>query len=337
MSKNLRHSEQSTACHFGRHNFLPLGGVPIAIGRGLLLLLLMFGNRYAYAQNTGSGPYLNSWHTYRVVAGNATNPREWDITDGTDTIHLANSMAWCDIPALASGNADISICFTDSVFLPLGPTWHLLYRELSAATGSCIAARQFTINLTENTFYLTMDADSQDCKPEDGKVFRWDELENINFQCSFPFTVTMHKEASLTINHWKFDGAFTFDNGTHTIADITASMGTANGGTINTFTNLGGGQFRVEVSQPVTSTLTEVSIYITLTLSGYVYNGVTATLTLENGIINSGVAGVTNTNDNLLRPTEGPPDNVADPALRDRVQNMTFLPLPATSNITIAD
>lgn len=308
----------------------------------LVAVILLAGKRYGSAQNTGAGPYLNSWHTYRVVVGSSLDTREWDITNGTITRTLSSSMAWCDIAALSGGYADISICFTDSVF-GTGETWYLRYREISSTTLACTAARQFTINLTENNFYLTLDADDQECKPESGQVFRWEELENINFPCSYSFVVTMHKEAALTINHWAFDAEITPSNGTHSIVGYTAAVITANGGTINSITDVGGwygiandGRFRVEVSDPDTPTLTEVAITVTLTLSGYVYNGVSDTLTLYNGIINSGGTGVTVSPDNLLRPTEGSPDNVADPALRDRLQIITFMPLPATPNITVS-
>jgi hypothetical protein len=273
--------------------------------------------------------------------GNAANTRQWDITDGASiTRTLTGAEAWCDIAALAGGNADISVCFADSVFASNGP-WYLRYREISVSTGACIAARQFTINLTENEFFLTLDADFQDCKPESGQLFRWEQLENVNFQSSFSFVVTMHKNASLPINHWAFDGNLSFDNATHTIVSYTASVVTANGGVINSLTDGGAygaandGYFRVEVSEPTAPALSEVSILVTLTLSGYVYNGVTATLTLSNGITNSGDLGLTITPDNLSRPTEFAPDNVADPALRDRLQSITFLPLPATPNITV--
>jgi hypothetical protein len=117
---------------------------------------------------------------------------------------------------------------------------------------------------------------------------------------------------------------------------------TANGGSITALTDVGGmygiandGIFGVRVSNPVTPTLTEVTVRITLTLRGYVYDGVKATLTLTNGITISGSSGNTKTSDNLGKPTAGPPDNVADPALRDREQSVTFEPLPPTTNIVM--
>jgi hypothetical protein len=305
----------------------------------------LFSVHFTFAQNTGAGPYLNSWHTYRVVVGSALNTREWEIINHDTTIvrALDSSMAWVDIAALSGSNADISICFTDSVF-NLTETWYLRYREISVVTLSCVAARRFTINLTENNFYLTLDANDTLCKPEDGQVFRWEQLFNVRYECSFSFLVTMHKEATFTINNWAFDGTLTFDFLNHIIVGYTATVVTPNGGTIDALIDVGGGYgiandgiFRVEVSDPVTPTLTEVTVQITLTLSGYVYDGIEATLTLTNGIINSGTSGLTITNDNLLRPYEGPPDNVADPALRDRLQTVVFNGLPATPNIAIND
>jgi hypothetical protein len=103
----------------------------------LTVVILLLGMiRYASAQNTGAGPYLNSWHTYRVVIGNSADLREWEIInhDTTKVRPLVNGMPWVSIAALNGSNADISICFTDSVFNTT-ETWYLRYRETSAVTG----------------------------------------------------------------------------------------------------------------------------------------------------------------------------------------------------------
>jgi hypothetical protein len=305
-------------------------------------VLLLAGYCYVNAQNTGAGPYLNSWHTYRVIIGNSADTRQWDITDGTITMNLTGAETWCDIAALSGSNADISICFTQSVFT-VGSTWLLRYREISASTGVCTSARQFTINITENNFYLSLSGDDMVCKPESGQAFRWEQLDGVNFPCSYNFIVTMHKEASFAINYWSFDALIASSNGTHSIASYSASVITANGGTAS-ITDVGGsygsqwdGNFKVQVSAPTVPNLDSVAISVTLTLNGYVYNGVSDTLKLFNGSINSGSSGLIISPDNTSRPMEGPPDNVLDATLRDRLQIITFLPLPATPNITIVD
>jgi hypothetical protein len=304
----------------------------------LIAVILLLGmNRYAHAQiNTGAAPYLNSWHTYRVVVGNVLDPREWEIINHDTTIvrPLDDAMAWCDIPALSVSNADISICFTDSVF-NLSETWYLRYRERSIITGTCTAARRFTINLTENDFYLTMDANDTICKVESGQVNDWTNVDNETFNTVFTYRVTLHKLAGLTLTGWSFDAVIDLLPVNHayvsyTVAVVPVSEGAA------TLTDLPvnlDGQFNVSMSPLSTPDLTEVSVDVVVTLNGLLHNGIRATLRLLNGQAISGVTGTIITFDNTDRPIAGPPDNVTDAALRDRLQVIVIDPLPATQNI----
>jgi hypothetical protein len=306
----------------------------------LTVVILLSGMAcYVYAQpNTGAGPYINSWHTYRVVMGGSTNDYEWDIvnTSGTDTLHIATKsggdlVGWVDATRNGTNN-DIAVFFDDVVF-DSGQTWELLYREFAA--GTCVAARKFAISLTVNDFYLTLAPNATICKDESGDVFDWNNVDNEPFNTVFTYRVTLHKVAGLTLTGWSFDANIALSPVNHSYVSYTVAVSPVGEGTASvtdTPTSLDG-QFTVNVTPPATPNLTIVSVDVTVTLSGLLHNGVGATLNLLNGIANSGATGPIITFDNTGRPTEGLPDNVADAALRDRLQVIVIDSLPATQNI----
>ena len=321
--------------------------VPPSGGRGFLLLiaitLLLASTRYASAQNTGASPYLNSWHTYRVLIGNSSNNYRWDmvnLANTADTINLANKSG--DIAsyvnaALAGTNNDISVYFGDANGFTVGQTWELLYREYSpSAPGNCVAARKFTITIEANEFFISLAANDAVCKSESGAVHNWDDVDNENFNTIFQYTVTLHKAANHTLTGWAFDGVVSLSPVNHSFVSYTISVDAAEQGTatlVDTPTALDGA-FRV-VASPSSlnpATTTSFPVIVTVTVSGLLHNGFAATLNLTGGQATSGSTNAILTDDNTDRPNVLR-DGVSDALLQDRAQVITVNPLPATNNI----
>jgi hypothetical protein len=302
-----------------------------------VVTLLLGMNRHVYAQNTGAGPYIDSWHTYRVEMGNSANTYEWDITQvgSTDTTNLATRaggdlVGWVDATRSGIYN-DIAIFFGDANFDP-SQTWELLYREF--ATGTCIAARKFTIRLTTNDFYLTLAANDTLCKNESGDVLDWNNVDYEPFNTVFTYRVTLHKVAGFVLTGWSFDASINLSPANHSYVSYTVAVSPVGEGTASIVDGAPlDGIFTVNASGLTTPSRTDVSVDVTVTLSGLLHRGITTTLSLVNGQAKSGVSGPILTFDNTGRPTSGSPDNVADAALRDRLQVIVIDSLPATQNI----
>jgi hypothetical protein len=313
----------------GRHNAFAYGL------KVLLLLLAMAGSLALFAQNTGAGPYVDSWHTYRITVGNSANTVEWEIINADTTVvrPLSDAMQWVAIPALVGNIADISVCFTDSVF-GAGERWYLRYREYNGA-GTCVAARRFSIDLTDNDFYLSLAANDTICKPQSGQVFDWTNVDDETFTTEFTYRVTLNKVPGYVINSWSFVADIDLDPGTHsfesyTVNVIPAAEGTATITDDGTWDPLLDGLFRVSMTAPTTPDITSLSVDIVVTIRGLLHDGLRATLTLLNGQATHGV------NSNITYDNEGKPreaEGVTDVALQDRIQIVMIDPLPDTENI----
>lgn len=311
----------------------------------LIVLILLSGayNIYAQTVNTGAGPYLNSWHTYRVIVGDPSNTIEWDITDHTGTNVINNFSPvpdWVVIHTLSGSNADISIFFDQNRFVQ-GNTYYLRYREFTDPS-TCVAARRFEIIVTENDFYLTLSPDESHCKQGSGALNdSWSDVETEFRTHSFSYVVTLHKDENFTINGWSFQGNIdlTPTGHNHNLDDYTISVqpltaGTAtliDDGTVESvyYGPENNGFFRVNLSGLNPANLDSVNALVTVTVSGLMHQGVTATLTLDNGFTTHGVNS-NRTFDNTTMPTSAE-QPVA--ALRDRQQVIVLNPLPATHDI----
>jgi hypothetical protein len=316
------------------------------MGLGLLLSLLMLiaGSFNASAQvNTGSYPYLNSWHSYRVEVGDGSNTRQWDIVNEDESITRdlsSTTHLWSSINSLDGTYADINIFYTDTLFA-VGDIWYLRYREYSADEGTCVAARQFTIEIFENDFYLSLDDDVEVCKtPYDGMVCSWDTINDATetFNTSFTYRVTLNKDSDYEINGWSFEATIdltpvghnhTFND--YTLEVVPVSEGTATLVDDGSYGSDLDGYFKASMSGLTTATLSSVAVDVVVTVNGLLYEGVTASLTLENG---QAIAGVNNniTLDNEDRPVDA--DGVTDVNLQDRLKVVIINPLPATHDIS---
>jgi hypothetical protein len=224
----------------------------------LTAVILLFGmNRYASAQNTPDGPYLNSWHQYSVTKGVAAHTATWHLelaSNRSTTVPLNNGL-WVDINLIV-GIEYISIYFTElEGFTITAPNnhWFLVYSEWdNLAPGVCTARREFEINITENSFYLSLPATGSVCNSRTEDV--WDNsvefLNNPGRSSTVEFTVTMNKVAEFLIDRWRFRGTISFPSGSTVLDPLnpfaTTPSGTSVSGGNWTITN-NGGNFDLEV------------------------------------------------------------------------------------------
>jgi hypothetical protein len=313
----------------------------------LTTILLLAGTRYAHAQNTSSEPFVNSWQKYRVPMGAAANSVTWELRkDNKDNLTgkldlstlFSENEKWMDIYSEdVSGDdyAAIEIKFEDTNFAN-GETWYLVYSEWDGTegTGNCIAMRSFEINLEENTFYLSMGDDDDDCNSLHGVVLNWNDINEQAIESYVEFTVQMNRMDDFDMNSWSFSGAISFDQDYDFIRvrsvgdELTGSSDAGENFTISD--DDGSGTFTVSVdAEDITASEPDPladNDFITLRVfvSGLVYEGETVTLTVSNGKAKSGSNYPKETDDNTNKGI-------------DRIQNNEILPLPATSNIAIVN
>ena len=202
----------------GRLLFSPLGGV-----RGGLLLLLLAGPRYAYAQNDSENPYINSTHLYRVAMGNTGNTVTWELFDNLAdvadfTLSGAGKPAW-STPAIVGLNAEIEIKFVSTEFTE-GETWYLVYSEMNG--DACVARRVAPdITIEANQFNLTVPLWASGCNTYIDTI--WNNNDTIWHPrpMAVELRVHMDKASSHAVREWRFTGTVTV-NGVFTIpaADV---------------------------------------------------------------------------------------------------------------------
>lgn len=321
-------------------------------------MMLAAGLSKVYAQNTSAQPYINSEHMYRVPLGDISNNVTWVLqnhpTSPTVTYNLTDGRSdygkvWVDTSLINKATIDsaaVELKFINDLFVN-GQTWYLIFseRDSNPANGSCIARRSMNIAITENTFYLSLGGDDEDCNRLNGRVLNWDDIlmNGSNHSGSvWPiptyliYRIFMHKASNFTLSTWSFNGTVAPLLGNYSIlgfetsAGTGALSGTSNGGGAFTITNTGAGTFSVVVNSPVNSGDIIDYIDIRVNLTGLVFRGENARLTLSNGIARSGSAYTVITNDNLLYP-------IAPDVPGDRQQELEIWPLPATSNIVLND
>lgn len=310
----------------------------------LILLLATFAllaqTGYAHAQNSSTAPYFNSTHRYQVTMGNSANTVGWKLykgtianaatppTDGTSYMLTPSGTQTWAVPAVDGSNAYVDITFADNVFAAADGTWTLIYSEYSVVNGNCVAIRTMQITPEANTFYLTLSADASDCHPLNGEVLNWDAINNTPVEAPQTYTVTMHKSDLFHTKSWEFTATPSFDGPsgyTYSGAGKEAYTGTSSAGNSYTVTYTATTVKVVVVT--TTNNTSEETVSFPVPISGLVYKGVDATISLTEGVARSGTTYEVVTNDNLKLPAVPP----------DRSQTITLLPLPATSNIAIVD
>jgi hypothetical protein len=298
----------------------------------VLMFVLAFAQPMdAQAQNNSANPYINSTHLYRVPMGNTANDVTWELFDNlaeAADYTLNGIQSWATAAQVGS-NAEIEIYFDDAVFTT-GQTWYLVYSEMNGS--NCVAKRSVTINPVENTFYFSMGADASDCHPLDGEVLNWNDVDDEKPGVNLDFTVTLHKTYNFNIKSYTFSGTVATTGYTFT----GATLGTVGGATLPATdytiaynTTLKTFTVTINVSPLYDGASTDevtVDIVLQVAVAGLVYQGDDVTVALTGGSATSG------TNYTVLTDVDDPPPN---PTKQD--QQLTILPLPATTNIAILE
>ena len=282
----------------------------------------------SFAQNTGSLPYLNSEHAYRVAIGEFLNiQRVWYITDkSTDTIQLTDALDYVYIITEATidgGNEDISILFDSDEGFTIGP-WFIQYYEYDE-THSCIAAREFPITISDNTFYLELGVDDAACNDQSGEINDYGDIDTESFPTVLTYAVTMNKAPNFNVTSWVFDAKVTFANTLYSLDSLTAAVTTTDGGSV-VVTDLGNDSLNMEIT-----TIPASPSLVVVTLTVYVYGPVLSdeivNVTLSNGQAFTAASGVPTviTEDNILYPPLFP---------GDRERDVTVRRIPGTLDIT---
>jgi hypothetical protein len=296
----------------------------------------------AQAQNNSANPYINSTQKYRVKMGNSTNTVTWELQNGSGPITAVTNSStyggetYINIATEPEGSdtyAYIEIKFLDGLF-DNGDTWTLIYSEWNGTVGSgnCEAKRSVTINPVENTFYFSMGADASDCHPLRGEVLNWNDVDTETPGVNLDFTVTLHKTYNFNIKSYTFSGTVATTD--YTFTGVT--LGLVGGATLpaTDYTigyNTTNKTFAVTINVPplydgARTDDATVNIVLQVAVAGLVYQGDEVTVALTGGSATSGTNYTVNTD------VEDPP-----PIGTNLDQELTILPLPATSNIAVLD
>jgi hypothetical protein len=300
----------------------------------LTVVILLSGmTRYASAQNTSATPFIDSWHLYQVGMGNVGNTVTWQLmqdnyTTPTTTLSLTDALAWVDTTLIDGPLLDettIEIKFVDAFFND-GDVWYLVYSEWNGT--NCIARRYTRIDITDNSFYLSLPVDDTICNSYSGTT--WANtiavISDDEYVSNVTFTVNMTKDATFLIDKWRFSGSITFPSGaTHLEAatpfpvtvGVPASLGTW------LITPAGGGNFILEVTTPADFAGTSDAVTFTVRVEGDVTQDFKIQLALTNGQAESGNLYIAETDDN--QSLGG-----------DRVVVRTIIGVPNTSLITMS-
>jgi hypothetical protein len=240
---------------------------------------------------------------------------------------------WVDTTLIdaASDTAAIEIKYIDALFDD-GDTTYLVYSEINAATGACIAKRATpVIRITGNNFALAGADSISDCNSWSGVVFP-NEVDITSKQESMvTFSVEMTKSANHYIKEWSFSGTVNTVGTGYTPPD---SLFTEENMSATTFNNRGtytidweegdGNTFVLTVtidSEDITADYTADEVDITCNLFGPATEEVEVTLTISEGVAVSGTEYNVETDDN---------------SEDDNEQVITKYAIPATSVIAIS-
>lgn len=300
--------------------------------------MLLAGSRFVQAQNKGANPYLDSEHAYQVPIGKTENDKRWVVTDdvsNTYTITTSNegTYDWFDIDPAATngGNEQVTIYFDRAVF-SVG-TWYLRYYEdelQSDGLSVCISAREYSLNVSANTFHLDIGADKTVCNAESGEVHTEAEVDNDPvdsdlFPTSVSYTVTMNKGADYSPDNFSFDAVF--DVG---VSIFDASVTTVDGGAASWEES--GGIYTVTVipgSGGDDPFLNEVEVTLDVTYNLPVLDTHIPELSVSNGqAVKDGTPQSITYDNETVYP-------VSEPG--DREQIITINELPATADIGPGD
>lgn len=314
-----------------------------ALGTKLILTawLWVVSLCFAFAQNTDTEPYMDSWHKYRVEMGALTNSVvKWQLSiDGAAEITLLNNMnvgdgeIWVRLGTETEGTTNyayVEVKFIDPRFDPDDPCV-LYYSEYDATGGSgnCIAKRSLDIIVRTNNFYVYTQDDDEECNSYNNTI--WDNNVEIDAVMggTMNFTISMFKTDDHIVNEWSCKGSLSVTGPSYTLPGTFASLfnsyaGNSDYGTWVLTPGAGVHDFVITVTIDTEDAAYvqhhSDAVVIVVNVNGPVINEADITIQLSQGIAKSGSPYPVETDDN---------------ATHDKNQSRGILGLPATSYITI--
>ncbi|GET32539.1 hypothetical protein PbJCM13498_14020 [Prolixibacter bellariivorans] len=271
-----------------------------SIIKSIAMLALMFVSIGAWAQS-GTTPYAGSTHTYTVTMEDVGNTATWSILDnGGTALSVGSDYTITATKAAGPGSGVATAVITFSNSLTAG-NYSLRFTE----AGTCSTVRELPITISSNTFYLTADADFNECHDLSGTVLGANPGVSST---TIDFTINLNKDAGWDISSgtWSFDYDLSFANANYSVVSETLiATGQAD-------TDLGTGNTVTGVSVVGTANTATVRLVV----EGDVNTADDITLTISNGKV---VVGTT---------------TVPDNGTGNKAQKISIEALPNTSAIT---
>lgn len=269
----------------------------------LTALLLLAGQRYAFAQNvnTAEFPYLNSWHKYEVATGGG-DEYQWDMFNSAADANTNTNPTSLKVRTAISGAVTETIdIYFDAATYPVDAVdgYFLVYSEYSS--NSCIARRILPISTVTNSLTITAGADDSGCNSiYNGTI--WDnsitDLSVGTYANTVSFTISLNEASGgdFRISDWSISGGFTIVTGaSYSFNNTFATMsGTS---THNGTWSISGTEaaFTINVAGLNNEDIDTDEITITLNINGKVTEDVVVTMSLNStgyasyGTLNPGV------------------------------------------------
>lgn len=196
----------------------------------------------------GLTPFVGSTHVYTVTAeDDVNNTLAWTVTGGilnTDyTINLGAATEQVEITWLTAGTYTVS--FTET-----------------ADGTNCIASKQVSVVVGNNTFDVSTSNPGETCNAADGQV----NYAGSTATTSITFTVDMTTANASFNPDWEI--VFTLNPGSATLGSISADNGTLSGTGPYTLTDIGstGGNGTVDITMDVTGNIYAIqNVLLTIT------------------------------------------------------------------------
>ncbi len=293
--------------------------IPIFLISGLLTT--------AYAQNSGSFPYQDSRHSYRVdIADRVNNEQAWSIVNESETttydLSDAATHSIFEYSIYADGDYDVvQIKFEHEDFAP--GVWYLRYYETDNDNGECVSAREIEITVMSDAFYLLVDGEADNCNSQDGVVREYEEIDVEEHPTGVQYTVTMNKPDDFDPTSWRFDVTFS-----HPVTSINVDLEDPLAGTVSSVDEITeNSAYRITINTSVdnpTGVVVEIDVEYSFNVLA---DNITRTITITNGEAILSLAGAPDaiTDDNIVTYP------IADPG--DRVEEVVIWDIPATRNI----
>lgn len=192
----------------------------------IIAVMLLSGIRYVHAQNTSMAPYLGSWHKYRVPMDNVANTPTWQLQiNGGAEIALANNMneagdgeTWVRYSTEVDAGTNfayVEIKFIDPRF-DVADEATIIYSEMDAGSGNCVARRSIMPTVVENLFNLTLVDNGDACNSYSG-ISGWEnghgDISLYDLTTTVEFQVQLNKPGSLRVTEWQFSGTISLVSG----------------------------------------------------------------------------------------------------------------------------